>query len=53
MAQRVKNLPVMHETQVRSLPQEDPLERSLGYNSKCPKELDTTERLITDSHEIL
>ena len=46
MAQWVQNLPVMQETQetqVRSLPQEDPLERSLGYNSKGPKELDTTE----------
>ena len=30
MAQMVKNLPVMQETQVRSLGQEDPLEKEMA-----------------------
>ena len=30
MAQMVKNLPVMQETQVRSLGQEDPLEKGMA-----------------------
>ena len=30
MAQRVKNLPAIQETQIRSLDQEDPLEREMA-----------------------
>ena len=33
MAQMVKNLPVMRETQVQSLGQEDPLEREMTLHS--------------------
>ena len=33
MAQTIKNLPVMQETQVRSLGQEDPLEKSMAPHS--------------------
>ena len=33
MAQRVKNLPVMQETGVRSLGQEDPLEKEMATHS--------------------
>ena len=33
MAQMVKNLPVMQETQVRSLGQEDPLEKRTATHS--------------------
>ena len=33
MAQRVKNLPAMYETKVRSLGQEDPLERGIATHS--------------------
>ena len=33
MAQTVKNLPVMQETQVRSLGQEDPLEEGMATHS--------------------
>ena len=33
MAQMVKNLPAMQETQVRSLGQEDPLERGMATHS--------------------
>ena len=33
MAQTVKNLPTMWETQVRSLGQEDPLEKSMATHS--------------------
>ena len=33
MAQTVKNLPVMQETQVRSLGQEDPLEKDIATHS--------------------
>ena len=31
MAQMVKNLPAIQETQVQSLGQEDPLEKGIGY----------------------
>ena len=34
MAQVVKNLPVMLETWVRSLSQEDPLEKEMATNSR-------------------
>ena len=33
MAQRVKNLPAMQETQVQSLGQEDPLEKEMATHS--------------------
>ena len=33
VAQTVKNLPVMQETQVRSLGQEDPLEKEMATHS--------------------
>ena len=33
MAQTVKNLPAMRETQVRSLGQEDPLEKEMATHS--------------------
>ena len=33
MAQMVKNLPAMRETQVRSLGQEDPLEKGMAIHS--------------------
>ena len=33
MAQTVKNLPAMRETQVRSLGQEDPLEKGMATHS--------------------
>ena len=33
MAQMVKNLPVMQETQVQSLGQEDPLEKGIATHS--------------------
>ena len=33
MAQKVKNLPLMQETQVQSLSQEDPLEKGMATHS--------------------
>ena len=33
VAQTVKNLPAMQETQVRSLPREDPLEKGMATHS--------------------
>ena len=33
MAQKVKNLPAMQETQVQSLGQEDPLEKAMATHS--------------------
>ena len=60
MAQRLKHLPAMRETWVRSLGQEDPLEKEMathssilawripmdgGLQSTGLKESDTTERL--------
>ena len=36
VAQEVKNLPVMQETQFRSLGQEDPLEKRMGTHSSVP-----------------
>ena len=62
MAQRLKCLPAMQETWVRSLGWEDPLEKEtpvflpgeshgwrslVGYSPRGRKELDTTERLHT------
>ena len=38
VAQRVKNLPAMQETQVRSLGQEDTLEKGMAIHSKCSEE---------------
>ena len=54
MAQMVKNMPEMQETQVQSLGWEDPLEKGMpgeshgqrslaGYSPWGRKELDTTE----------
>ena len=42
VAQMVKNLPAVQETQVRSMGQEDPLENSIdrGYSPWGCKELD-------------
>ena len=61
MVQKVKNLPAMQETRVRSLSWKDPLEKGMaphssilawrihgrlvGYSPQGRKELDTTERL--------
>ena len=36
MAQMVKNLPVVWETLVRSLGQEDPLEKDMATHSSIP-----------------
>ena len=36
MAQTVKNLPAMQEAQVRSLGQEDPLEKGMTTHSSSP-----------------
>ena len=36
MVQTVKNLPAMQETQVRSLGQEDPLEKEVATHSSIP-----------------
>ena len=60
VAQTVKNLPTVQETQVRSLSQKDPLKKEmvflsgkshgqsslLGYSPGGHKESDTPERLI-------
>ena len=37
MAQVVKNLPVIHETQIQSLGQEDPLEKEMATQYSCPE----------------
>ena len=34
VAQMIKNLPAMHETQVRSLGREDPLEKGMATHSR-------------------
>ena len=68
-AQRLKHLPAMWETQVRSLGQEDPLEKEMATHSsilawRIPwmeepgsprgcKELDTTERIHFTSLHVL
>ena len=36
MAQRVKHLPAMQETQVRSLVRDDPLEKEMATHSSVP-----------------
>ena len=36
MAQRLKHLPPMRETQVRSLGQEDPVEKEMATHSSIP-----------------
>ena len=44
VAQRVKNLPAIQETQSRSLNQEDPLEREMATHSRIlPWEIPWTE----------
>ena len=66
VAQTVKNLPEMQETQVQSLGHEDPLEKAthssilswripwreslVGPNPRGCKELDTTERVTLSLH---
>ena len=62
VAQMVKHLPAMQETQVRSLGQEDPLEKEIlsgeshgqrslvGYSPWGHKESDTTELHFTSLH---
>ena len=39
MAQTVKSLPAVQETQVRSLGQEDPLEKDLPFQYSCLENL--------------
>ena len=36
MAQMVKNLPAMQETQIQALGQEDPLEKEMATHSRIP-----------------
>ena len=43
MAQTVKNMPVMQETQVRSLDREDPLEEGMAIHSILLGEFPWTE----------
>ena len=46
MAQRVKRLPAMQETQVQSLGREDPLEKGMGtHSSILAWEMSWTEEL--------
>ena len=45
VAQMVKNLPVMWETQVQALVQEDPLEKGMATDLWDHKELDMTKQL--------
>ena len=68
VAQRLKRLPPMQETRVRSLGQEDPLEKEMVTHSsilawripwmeepgspRCRKELDTTEPLHSLTHSL-
>ena len=59
MAEKVKSLSAMQETQVRFLSQEDPLEKEMAWRipwtelgrlqSMGSQESDTTERLTTHS----
>ena len=42
MAQTVNNLPVMQETWVRTLGQEDPLEKGMATHSRLPGEIPIT-----------
>ena len=58
VAEMVKNLPAMQETQVRSLDQEDPLEKGIANNSSIlPWTIPWTEesggllRGVTKSHK--
>ena len=43
MAQRVKRLPAMQETWVRSLGQEDPLEKEMARSEEHTSELQSRE----------
>ena len=46
MAQKVKNLPTMQETQVQSLDQEDPLEKGMATHSSIAWRTPWTEELV-------
>ena len=51
MAQRVKHLPAMWETQVQSLGQEDPLEKEMAtHSSTLGKYWSTLSILLEKSH---
>ena len=45
VAKSVKNLPLMQETWVQALCQEDPLKEVVSYSPWGHKESDTTERI--------
>ena len=49
MAQMVKNLPAMQETQIRSLGREDPLEKGKATHSNVPREFHEQRSLAGDS----
>ena len=44
VAQRVKHLPTMSETRVRSLGQEDPLEKEITHSSTLAWKIPCTEK---------
>ena len=46
VAQTVKNLPVMQQTQVQSLGQEDPLEKEMATHSSTPRESHEQRTLV-------
>ena len=46
MAQRVKHLPAVQETQVRFLGQEDPLEKEMGTHSSTLEKSHGWRRLV-------
>ena len=45
LAQSVKNLPAVQETRVRSLDQEDPLEKDMGLQYSCLENLNVQRSL--------
>ena len=52
-AQTVENLPAMQETQVRSLGQDDPLEKGMvTHSSILPWETPRTEELVVTVHRV-
>ena len=56
VAQTVKNLPAMQESQVRSLDQEDPLEKRMAYPLQCsclenPMDREAWEAIVSDKTE--
>ena len=53
VAQTVKRVPTMRETWVRSLGQEDPLEKEMAiHSSTLCKESDMTEQLHSLTHSV-